>query len=143
MDLETLRERASGARPAMPVPKGGRRGFTLIEIMMVIIILSVLYMASRPVIGDTARKTKESVLRGNLRAAREVISRFYRDNDRYPRDLGELVEKRYLVKPLFDPVTESTGTWVIIPSGPGVRDVFDVRSGAAGKTIEGEPYSGL
>jgi len=120
-----------------------KKAFTLIEVVMVIVIISVLYAATRPIIGDSAQKTKETVLKNNLRVTREVISRYFKDHEKYPQDLNELVEKKYLMSLPVDTVTNRNDTWIMVPSKKGVSDLYDIRSGAAGKTLENTPYDQL
>jgi len=120
-----------------------KKAFTLIEVVMVIVIISVLYAATRPIIGDSAQKTKETVLKNNLRVTREVISRYYKDHEKYPRDLNELVEKKYLMALPMDTVTNRSDTWIIIPSKKGAADLYDIKSGAVGKTLENTAYDQL
>ena len=121
----------------------GRRAFTLIEVLAVVIIISILFAASQPLIGDSARKTRETVLKNNLRAVRETIARFYKDHERYPEGLKELVDKKYIIALPVDPVTEKNDTWVTLPSKPGAKDLYDIRSGADGETIDKVKYENL
>ena len=61
---------------------------------------------------------------------------------RYPNDLQELVQQRYLREVPLDPVTDRKDTWVVVPpSGQAGTAVFDVRSGAAGHGRDGTPYA--
>ncbi|HBC75627.1 MAG: hypothetical protein A2008_08695 [Candidatus Wallbacteria bacterium GWC2_49_35] len=120
-----------------------RRAFTLIEVLAVVIILSILFAASQPLIGDSARKARETVLKNNLRAVRETIARFYKDHERYPDGLKELVDKKYIISLPVDPVTEKNDTWVTLPSKPGAKDLYDIRSGADGETIDKVKYENL
>ncbi len=120
-----------------------RRAFTLIEVLAVVIIIGVLFAASQPLIGDSARKTKESVLKNNLRSVRETVSRFYKDHERYPAGLQELVDKKYIMKLPVDPITEKDDTWTIISSAPGAGDLYDIKSGARGQTLEKVKYEDL
>ncbi len=117
--------------------------FTLIEVLAVVIIISVLFAASQPLIGNSARKAKESVLKNNLCAVRETITRFYKDHERYPAALNELVEKKYIMALPIDPITEKNDSWIVIPSNADVKDVYDIKSGARGVTIEGIEYEKL
>jgi general secretion pathway protein G len=121
----------------------GRRAFTLIEVLAVVIIISILFAASQPLIGDSARKARETVLKNNLRAVRETIARFYKDHERYPDGLKELVDKKYIIALPVDPVTEKDDTWVKLPSKPGAKDLYDIRSGAEGETIDKVKYENL
>lgn len=120
-----------------------RKAFTLIEIMAVILLISILYAASRPLFGESARKARETVLKNNLHSVRETIARFYKDNERYPASLSELVEKRYILSLPMDPVSGKNDTWKIINSKPGAADVYDIKSGAVGETIDKVNYQNL
>jgi general secretion pathway protein G len=126
---------ALGARP------GGRRGFTLIEVLAVMAIVAVLLTLALPRLLGQVEASKDSVLRENLRTTRQVIAQFYGDQGRYPESLDELVERKYLQSLPFDPVTESNSTWRIeaVPEGQKGR-VYDLRSGATGTARDGTPY---
>ncbi|HOT76959.1 MAG TPA: type II secretion system protein [Candidatus Wallbacteria bacterium] len=117
--------------------------FTLIEVLAVVIIISILFAASQPLIGESARKTKESVLKSNLRGVRDTIARFYKDHERYPESLQELVDKKYIMALPLDPVTEKNDTWIIIPSSMQKKDVYDIKSGARGESMEKVKYENL
>ncbi len=119
------------------------KAFTLIEVLAVVIIISILFAASQPLIGESARKTKESVLKSNLRGVRDTISRFYKDHERYPESLQELVDKKYITALPIDPVTEKNDTWIIIPSSMQKKDVYDIKSGARGESLEKVKYENL
>ena len=122
----------------------GRRGFTLIEMLVVIAILALLLTLALPRYFDGLDRSKDAVLLENLRATRDVIDKFYGDNGRYPDSLGELVDKRYLRSLPFDPVTKSNRTWIIVaPDPPAKGQVYDLHSGARGSTKDGRAYGSL
>lgn len=88
--------------------------------------------------------SKETILLENLRIVRETIDKFYGDNGRYPASLDELVERRYLRNPPFDPLTDSTTTWTIVPPANGkLGNVYDIKSGADGEAHDGRAFKGL
>lgn len=124
--------------------KNGRvaRGFTLIELLVVLAIVAVLLTLVSPVYVRQIDASKETVLRDNLRATRDVIDKFYGDLGRYPDSLNELVEKNYLRALPVDPVTDSSESWQIVdvPSGFKGR-LYDIKSGAAGADRDGKPYA--
>ncbi len=119
------------------------KAFTLLEVLFVLMIISTLYLTVQPMLGNSAQKAKESVLKNNLRTVRDVISRFYKDNQRYPSGINELTEKKYLMFAPVDPITGKNDTWIIVNSGIGKNDVYDIKSGAAGKTTDNIEYSEL
>jgi general secretion pathway protein G len=120
------------------------RGFTLIELLVVMAIIATLLSLVAPRYFASLEKSKEAVLKQNLRVMREAIDQHYADREKYPETLEELVNKKYLRTIPPDPITESATTWVVTaPENPELGAVYDVRSGAEGKTQDGTPYGEL
>jgi general secretion pathway protein G len=110
-----------------------RSGFTLIELLVVMSIVGMLLALAAPRYFSSVEKAKEAMLRQTLTVTREALDKYYGDNGRYPDTLEVLVTKKYLRTMPIDPVTGSSGTWVVVP--PEAVDkgaVYDVRSGAEG-----------
>lgn len=121
-----------------------RRGFTLIELLIVLAIVVLLSTLALPRYFQSIDTAKETILADNLRTTRETIDKFYGDNGRYPESLDELVTKKYLRALPFDPITESTTTWVFIPpEEPAKGNIYDIKSGAPGRKKNGKAYSDL
>ena len=119
-----------------------QRGFTLIELLAVLAIVSTLLLLVAPRYFSQVDASKEAVLQENLRVTRDVIDKFYGDNGRYPETLEELVEKKYLRSLPMDPLTESQGTWQLLPVPDGYKGtVYDLRSGAPGTSRDGRKYA--
>lgn len=124
-------------------------GFTLIELLVVMAIVALLLTLAAPRYFQSVQRSREAVLKENLHLMRDAIDKHYADTGKYPATLDELVTKKYLRRVPLDPITESTTTWVIVePPGdkPGTtqqRGVYDVRSGAEGKSLTGTPYGEL
>lgn len=117
-------------------------GFTLVELMVVLVVLAVLASMVVPRYLDRVDDARETVLRQNLVGLRNVIDQFYRDKARYPETLDELVQQRYIRAVPQDPVTQRFDSWVAVPPGNGVQKaVFDVKSGAAGRARDGSEYA--
>jgi len=122
----------------------GKRGFTLIELLVVLAIVGALVGLAVPRYLHRVELAKETVLRSDLAAMRDAVDKFFGDTGRYPTNLEELVARRYLRKIPPDPITESTDSWVVVaPPAPDQGAVYDVKSGAAGKTVDGRLYSAL
>jgi len=119
-------------------------GFTLIELMVVLSIIALLLTLAVPRYFGSIDKSKEAVLRENLNQMRDAISRYYADKGKYPESLDALAAEKYLRGVPLDPVSESDKTWVIVPpEDPQKGGVYDVKSGASGKTKDGREFSQL
>jgi general secretion pathway protein G len=139
------RHRGNGAR---------QRGFTLLELIVVIAIIGILATIAMPALKNVPLKARESVLKTNLRTLRDVIDQHYGDKGRYPTSLDTLVELGYLRKLPIDPITKSSETWVPVyeeanpdtpPEGEGDDSaqpgIIDVHSGSPLTSLDGTPYS--
>ena len=123
-----------------------RRGFTLIELLVVMAIIATLLSVALPRYFHSVERSKEVTLQQSLSVMRDAIDKFYADQGRYPGALQDLAQARYLRALAIDPVTGSTETWVVVAPPPGALgggNVYDVRSGAPGKTSEGKDFSEL
>lgn len=117
---------------------GRRRGFTLIELLVVMAIIATLLTIAAPRYFSHLDRAREAALRETLSVVRDAIDKFHADTGRYPAELDELVAKRYLRKLPVDPISESAGTWIIVPPPGGPAGVWDVKSGAGGEEL---PYA--
>jgi general secretion pathway protein G len=118
-----------------------KKGFTLIELLVVMAIIGTLLTIAVPRYFHSVEKSKEAVLHQNLALTRQVLDKYFSDNGKYPDSLEDLVNKKYLRNFPYDPITESTTSWLIIP--PEVAEkgsVFDIKSGAPGKALDGSDY---
>lgn len=103
---------------------GKQQGFTLIELMVVLMIIAVLAGIVSPMVINTVEKAKESALKENLYVMRKSLDNFYADKGRYPTELEELVEEGYLRTLPIDPLTESAEGWdTNLDEEGGVEDV--------------------
>jgi general secretion pathway protein G len=124
-----------------------QRGFTLIELMVVMAIISVLLAIALPIYQKSITRAKESVLRNNIFTLRAMIDEYTIDKEKAPESLQELVTEGYLRQIPLDPMTNSSDTWKTImedtPVGGSTNPpgIFDVRSGSDGSSLEGTPYS--
>jgi len=116
------------------------RGFTLIEMSVVVAIIGILYFTVAPMYGTTIIRAKETALKEDLQVMRKVLDQYFKDRQKWPEDLDSLVRDGYLRAVPADPMTGRSDTWRAIPSEYGRADVFDVRSGAAGQAGDGTLY---
>lgn len=117
-------------------------GFTLIELLVVMAIIATLLTIAVPRYFHSVEKSKEAVLRQDLSLMRDAIDKYYGDNGKYPDSMEDLVAKKYLRAIPHDPFTETATTWQpVAPSGTEQGGVFDVKSGAPGKGLDGTAYN--
>ena len=109
------------------------KGFTLVELMVVLTIIALLLSVVVPDYIGRTKRAEEAVLKENLAVMRDALDKHYADAGKYPSNIHDLVAKRYLRNIPADPFTQSPTTWVPVPpSNPQQGGVFDVRSGAKG-----------
>ena len=117
-------------------------GFTLIELMVVMVIIATLLTIAVPRYFGSLDRSKEAVLKENLYQMRDAISKYYADKGKYPESLDSLAADKYLRKIPLDPITESATTWVPVPpEDPQKGGVYDVKSGAQGKAVDGTEFA--
>lgn len=117
------------------------RGFTLIELMIVMTLIGILAAIAQPQFHQYTIRAREAALKEDLFTLREVIDQYYGDKGKYPDDLQELVDNRYIRKVPEDPFTKSAETWVIVPPDTGEGGIFDVHSGSDLIALNGTPYN--
>jgi len=130
------------------MPSGKRRrGFTLIEMMIVMSIIVILIGLAVPYYQKAILRSKETVLHNNLTAMRNCIDEYTYDKQKAPQSLQDLVTDGYLRAVPKDPITGSSDTWKIImeDAGQAVNSaepgIFNVLSGSPLKSLEGTAYS--
>ena len=133
-------------RPCITRRQALRRGFTFVELMVVITIIVILISLAIPVYQKTIIRSKESVLKNNLFTLRTVIDNYTYDKQKAPQTLQDLVSEGYLREVPLDPMTGSNN-WRTInedasqsvnQSEPGI---FDVKSTSDKMGLDGTPYA--
>ena len=123
-----------------------RNGYTLIELIIVMAIISVLMMVAVPMYQKSIVSTKESLLHNNLFTLRTVIDEYTFDKKKAPQSLQDLVSQGYLRAVPIDPMTGDEN-WVteqedalsmVDQTAPGI---VNVHSASSGKSLSGVPYS--
>ena len=123
------------------------RGFTLIELMIVISLLLILITVAIPIYSQSILRAKESVLRQDLFTLRQVIDQYTLDKQKAPQSLDDLVSAGYMRQIPLDPFTNRNDSWTVVQedttNDPSVTEpgISDVHSGASGTATDGTAYS--
>jgi general secretion pathway protein G len=130
-----------------PEPLTRERGFTLVELLIVISLISILAAMGLVQYRNSVVSAKESVLVTDLFRMRDAIDQYYADKGKYPSSLDSLVSDGYMRKIPEDPITKSSDTWTTVPAEPDPNNpsaepgIYDVKSGAQGTALDGSNYS--
>ena len=122
----------------------GDRGFTLLELVMVMTIIVILASVGVASYQQIQLKARETILREDLRQMRKMIDQFAADKERLPQSIEELVQERYLRSVPVDPITDEAD-WELEMgddevSLTGGQGVVDVHSSARGEGSDGKSY---
>jgi general secretion pathway protein G len=122
-------------------------GFTLMELMIVMMIIGILTTLAIPSFKAAIKSAQEAVLKEDLRVMRTAIDSYTMDKQKAPQSLDDLVQEGYLKVIPEDPMTKSRDTWVtgvsdslhsLDQTDPGIDDV---HSGSQETGSDGQPYS--
>lgn len=119
-------------------------GFTIIELLVVLLLISLLASVAVPVVNKSLTRAKEATLKENLFVVRKALDDFYADKGRYPEVLNQLVEERYLRYLPNDPVMDTSQQWQLIFTGSDSEQaagIMDLRSFSTDISSEGSPYN--
>src|SRR5271167_3014306 len=123
-----------------------QRGFTLIELMVVISIIVILMSVAIPRYQASILRARETVLRDDLYSLRSVIDMYTLDKQKAPQSLQELVDAGYIKQLPRDPFTNSRDSWVpvtddsILSPDQSQGGIIDVHSGSDQTSSEGTAY---
>lgn len=118
----------------------GERGYTLLELMIVVTIVAILATLAQPMWQESVTRAREASLKQTLFTMRDVLDQYRADRGKYPQAMEEVVSAGYLRQMPSDPFTRSVTTWQEIPS-ESEGGVFDVHSGSPLVGTDGTPYN--
>jgi general secretion pathway protein G len=130
---------------ARQVKTGRSAGFTLLEMMIVIVIMGILMSIALPIYNQSLVRSREAVLRQDLFTLRSLISQYTLDKQKAPQSLDDLVPAYIKVIPK-DPIT-TEANWEVVQEDvllsvdqqdPGITDV---KSASSATASDGTAYS--
>src|SRR5262252_3370046 len=127
----------------------GSRGFTLLELMIVISIMLILVSIAVPNFSASLKRSREAVLRQNLFTLRDLISQYTLDKQKAPQSLDDLVQANYLKQIPKEPITDQAD-WVteqeqentvMSPDEQDQGGIDDVHSASTAIGSDGTAYN--
>lgn len=134
------RATVTGRRP------GRQAGFTLLEMITVVAIMSILVAIALPNYKVAITQSREAVLREDLYRFRDLIDQYYADKGKYPEALETLVADGYMRRLPVDPMTHAAN-WEVVPAEPDPEKpdeqpgIYDVHSASDQVSLSGTPYN--
>jgi general secretion pathway protein G len=132
---------------AIQFGRSKQRGFTLVELMIVIMIIGILVAIAAPIYAQSIVRAREATLRQDLYHLRQAIDAYTMDKQKAPQSLQDLVTAGYFREIPKDPFTGKNDTWQVVQEDvynsidqnePGITDV---HSGASDASADGTVYS--
>ena len=147
VDSTAALQPSASRTPTTQVMHSAQAGFTLIELMIVMVIIGLLAAIAIPSYTNNVRNGKEAVLREDLHTMREAIDAYTVDKQKAPQSMDDLVQAGYLKVMPVDPFTHRSDTWMGVQSDTlssvdqTQSGIDDVHSGAQGTSSEGTSYN--
>jgi general secretion pathway protein G len=122
------------------------RGFTIIELLVVLSILVILATMGMTQYRSSVIRSREAVLKEDLFRMNDAIDQYYADRGQYPTTLDALVSDGYMRKIPTDPMTNQAD-WQTVPSEPDPNNptappgIYAVKSASDATALDGTKYS--
>ena len=145
MTMSTWNDRHETAQAAASRVPRSSRGFTLLELLIVLSIMGILITIAQPNLRSSITRAKEAVLREDLFQMREALDQYYADNGNYPAALDDVVDtsnkaKSYLREIPKDPFT-GAADWITVNLEGEDGGIFDVHSASPLVATDGTAYN--
>lgn len=116
-------------------------GFSLVELLVVITLMSLMLSIVLPEYLSSLDKGKETLLKNNLSSMRIAIDHYYADKGVYPQSLDELVKQKYIRNIPVDPIEESENWKLTYFDNDPNLGIYDIKSYSSENSLDGDPYS--
>jgi general secretion pathway protein G len=127
--------------------RAAEQGFTLLELMIVMVVIGLLAAIAIPAYTSNIRNAREAVLKEDLHVLRQAIDSYTVDKQKAPQTLDDLVQGGYLKTMPIDPFTHRSDTWIPVQSDnlqsldQTESGIDDVHSGAQMAAADGSSYT--
>ena len=138
---------SSSTRFAKPGQRSAEQGFTLLELMIVMVVIGLLAAIAIPAYTTNIRHAREAVLKEDLHVMRQAIDSYTVDKQKAPQSLDDLIQSGYLKVMPIDPFTHRSDTWMPVQEDTLMSldqtesGIDDVHSGAQQTSIDGTAYN--
>ena len=128
-------------------PSHSQSGFTLLELMIVMVVIGLLAAIAIPAYTTNIRHAREAVLKEDLHVMRQAIDSYTVDKQKAPQSLDDLIQSGYLKVMPIDPFTHRADTWMAVQSDTlstldqTASGIDDVHSGSQETAIDGTSYN--
>jgi general secretion pathway protein G len=130
-----------------PANREAEQGFTLLELMIVMVVIGLLAAIAIPAYTSNIRNAKEAVLKEDLHTMRQAIDSYTVDKAKAPQSLDDLVQAGYLKSMPVDPFTHRSDSWLPVQEDTLMSldqtqaGIDDVHSGAQQTASDGTSYN--
>jgi general secretion pathway protein G len=130
-----------------PAARASEQGFTLLELMIVMVVIGLLAAIAIPAYTTNIRHAREAVLKSDLHTLRTAIDSYTVDKQKAPQSLDDLVQSGYVKAMPIDPFTHRSDTWMpaqedtLMSLDQTESGIDDVHSGSQETAIDGTSYS--
>lgn len=128
-------------------PRSSEQGFTLLELMIVMVVIGLLAAIAIPAYTTNIKHAREAVLKEDLHILRQAIGSYTVDKEKAPQSLDDLVQSGYIKVMPIDPFTHRSDTWMpaqedtLMSLDQTESGIDDVHSGSQETAIDGTSYS--
>jgi len=132
---------------ATPARASRMSGFTLMEMMIVMVLIVILAGIGLTMYGNSVQRAKEATLKEDLFRMRDAIDQYYADKNKFPSNLDALVSDKYLRAIPVDPFTGNAESWQTTTSDPDPGNpsletgISNVKSGSDQTGLDGSRYA--
>jgi general secretion pathway protein G len=147
LSSRSVAEGSASHSPKLNLTRKKEQGFTLLELMIVMVVIGLLAAIAIPAYTTNIRHAREAVLKEDLHVMRQAIDSYTVDKQKAPQSLDDLIQSGYLKVMPIDPFTHRSDTWMpaqadtLMSLDQTEAGIDDVHSGSQETAIDGTSYN--